>query len=89
MVVKIIIQMVQMKLEGSDEGIGSLIKDLEEPLESVELRMNIISEPRYAKAKGSEAIEEFRKYIEVLDLQKTNSHSAGDNMFNLFNNTKV
>ncbi|ESR61469.1 hypothetical protein CICLE_v10014623mg [Citrus x clementina] len=65
LVVKIIIQMVRMKLEGSDEGIGSLIKDLEEPLESIELRMNIISEPRYAKAKGSEAIEEFRKYIEA------------------------
>ncbi|XP_031272003.1 uncharacterized protein LOC116130385 isoform X2 [Pistacia vera] len=64
MVVKIIIEMVCMKLAGSDEGIGSLIKDLEEPLETVELRMNIISEPRHAKAKGSEAIETFRNYIE-------------------------
>ena len=66
MVVKIIIEMVRMKLEGSDEGIGSLIKDLEEPLESVELRMNITSELKHAKAKGSEAIEKFREYIEVL-----------------------
>lgn len=66
MVVKIIIEMVRMKLAGSDEGIGSLIKDLEEPLESVELRMNVISEPRHAKAKGSEAIEAFRNYIEVV-----------------------
>lgn len=66
MVVKIIIEMVHMKLAGSDEGIGSLIKDLEEPLESVELRMNVISEPRHAKAKGSEAIEAFRNYIEVV-----------------------
>lgn len=65
MVVKIIIEMVRMKLEGSDKGIGSLIEDLEEPLESVELRMNIISEPRHAKAKGAEAIETFRSYIEV------------------------
>ncbi|KAE9450378.1 hypothetical protein C3L33_17722, partial [Rhododendron williamsianum] len=64
MVVKIIIEMVRMKLEGSDEGIGSLIKDLEEPLESVELRMNVLSEPREAKAKAIEAIEEFRNYIE-------------------------
>ncbi|KAG8382748.1 hypothetical protein BUALT_Bualt05G0109500 [Buddleja alternifolia] len=55
MVVKIIIEMVRMKVEqGSEEGIGSLIKDLEQPLESVELRMNIISEPRFAKAKGVE-----------------------------------
>lgn len=66
MVVKIIIEMVRMKLEGSDnEGISSLIKDLEEPLESVELRMNILTEPRYAKAKGVEAIETFKDYIEV------------------------
>jgi hypothetical protein len=65
MVVKIIIEMVRMKLGGSDEGIGSLIKDLEEPYESVELRINIISEPRNAKAKGSEALETFRNYIEV------------------------
>lgn len=65
MVVKIIIEMVRMKLEGSDKGIGSLIEDLEEPKESVELRMNIVSEPRHAKAKGSEAIETFRTYIQV------------------------
>lgn len=67
MVVKIIIEMVRMKLEGSDEGIGSLIKDLEEPLESVELRMDVLSEPRQAKAKAIEAIEQFRNYIEVYE----------------------
>lgn len=67
MVVKIIIEMVRMKLAGSDEGIGSLIKDLEEPLESVELRMNVISEPKHAKAKGVEAIEAFRNYLEVFN----------------------
>ncbi|KAJ4710000.1 phosphomannomutase/phosphoglucomutase [Melia azedarach] len=78
MVVKIIIEMVRMKLEGSDEGIGSLIKDLEEPLEYVELRMNIISEPRYAKAKGSEAIETFRKYIEEGQLPGWELDSCGD-----------
>ena len=66
MVVKIIIEMVRMKLAGLDDGIGSLIKDLEEPFESVEMRMNIISEPREAKAKGVQAIETFRTYIEVL-----------------------
>lgn len=66
MVVKIIIEMVRMRLTGSKEGIGSLIEDLEEPLEAVELRLNILSEPRDAKAKGIEAIETFRQYIEVL-----------------------
>lgn len=65
MVVKIITEMVRMKLEGSEGGIHSLIKDLEEPLESAELRMVILSEPRYAKAKAFEVIEAFKTYIEV------------------------
>ncbi|KAL5553214.1 hypothetical protein UlMin_040615 [Ulmus minor] len=78
MVVKIIIEMVRMKLEGSDEGIGSLIKDLEEPLESVELRMNIISQPRDAKARGIEAIETFRKYIEEGKLEGWELDACGD-----------
>lgn len=65
MVVKIIIEMVRMKLEGSEEGIGSLIKELEEPVEAVELRMDVKSEARYAKAKAVEIIEQFRNYIEV------------------------
>lgn len=67
MVVKIIIEMVRMKLEGSEEGIGSLIKELEEPLEAVELRMDVKSEARFAKAKAVEIIEQFRNYIEVRD----------------------
>ncbi|XP_057753601.1 uncharacterized protein LOC130973180 [Arachis stenosperma] len=80
MVVKIIIEMVRMKLAGSadDEGIGSLIKDLEEPCESVELRINIISEARDAKAKGSEAIETFRKYIEEGKLKGWDLDACGD-----------
>lgn len=65
MVVKIIIEMVRMKLGGSEEGIGSLIGDLEEAPESVELRMNVLSEPRFAKAKAVEVIEQFRIYVEV------------------------
>ncbi|QCD82928.1 uncharacterized protein LOC114176962 [Vigna unguiculata] len=78
MVVKIIIEMVRMKLAGSDEGIGSLIKDLEEPYESVELRINIISEPQHAKAKGSEAIQTFRNYIEEGRLSGWELDSCGD-----------
>lgn len=66
MVVKIIIEMVRMKLTGSDEGVGNIIKDLEEPAESIELRINVVSEPRYAKEKAIEAIETFREYVEVL-----------------------
>ncbi|KAK3016927.1 hypothetical protein RJ639_006916 [Escallonia herrerae] len=78
MVVKIIIEMVRMKLEGSNEGIGSLIKDLEEPPESVELRMNILSEPRHAKAIAVEAIEQFRNYIEEGRLKGWDLDSCGD-----------
>ncbi|KAL4303926.1 hypothetical protein GQ457_10G027070 [Hibiscus cannabinus] len=78
MVVKIIIEMVRMKLEGSNEGIGSLIKDLEEPSESVELRMNIISEAKHAKARGTELIEAFRSYIEEGQLEGWELDSCGD-----------
>ncbi|KAL8267578.1 hypothetical protein R6Q59_004922 [Mikania micrantha] len=78
MVVKIIIEMVRMKLEGSNEGIGSLIKDLEEPLESVELRMNILSEPKYAKAQAIEIIETFKTYIEEERLAGWELDACGD-----------
>ncbi|KAL3582245.1 hypothetical protein D5086_016577 [Populus alba] len=78
MVVKIIIEMVRMKLAGSDEGIGSLMKDLEEPLESVELRMNIISEPRHAKARGMDAIETFRSFVEEGRIEGWELDSCGD-----------
>ncbi|XP_057973400.1 uncharacterized protein LOC131161576 [Malania oleifera] len=78
MVVKIIIEMVRMKLRGSDEGIGSLIKDLEQPLESLELRMNIISEPRHVKAKGTEAIQTFQDYVQEGRLEGWELDSCGD-----------
>ena len=65
MVVKILIEMVRMKLNGNEEGIGSLIKGLEEPLESVELRINIITQPKHAKDKGAQAVDALKKYIEV------------------------
>lgn len=65
MVVKILIEMVRMKLSGNEEGIGSHIKGLAEPLESVELRINIITQPKYAKEKGAQAVDALKKYIEV------------------------
>ncbi|WCJ33569.1 phosphoglucosamine mutase family protein [Euphorbia peplus] len=78
MVVKIIIEMVRMKLGGSDEGIGSLIQDLEEPVDAIELRMNVVSEPKHAKAKATEAIEKFRSYIEEGKLEGWELDSCGD-----------
>ncbi|WZZ68663.1 hypothetical protein YC2023_080033 [Brassica napus] len=53
-------------------------KDLEEPLESAGLRMNILSEPRDAKAKGIEAIETFRQYIEEGKLEGWELDSCGE-----------
>lgn len=70
MVVKIIIEMVRMRLAESDEGIGSLIRELEDPVESVELRMNIVTPSKDAKAKGTEAVETLRRFIEVYMLIK-------------------
>ncbi|KAL9259840.1 hypothetical protein AKJ16_DCAP01131 [Drosera capensis] len=78
MVVKIIIEMVKMKLSGSNEGIGSLIKDLEEPVESVELRMNVVSQPRHAKAKATEAIEAFRAFVQEGKIEGWELDSCGD-----------
>ncbi|CAN1848788.1 algC [Linum perenne] len=78
MVVKIIIEMVRMKLQGSNEGIGSLIKDLEQPLESAELRMNVISEPKDAKARAVEAIETFREFVEEGKIEGWELDSCGD-----------
>lgn len=78
MVVKIIIEMVRLKLAGSKDGIGSIIKDLEDPAESVELRMNIRAEPRYAKQRGIETIEMFKNYIEEGRLEGWELDSCGD-----------
>ncbi|XP_062228713.1 uncharacterized protein LOC133926704 isoform X2 [Phragmites australis] len=64
MVVKIIIEMVRMKLAGLEGGVGSLIMDLEEPAESELLRMNILGEPKHAKQRGTQAVETFKKYIQ-------------------------
>ncbi|XP_021855323.2 uncharacterized protein [Spinacia oleracea] len=78
MVVKIIIEMVRMRLSGSSEGIGNLIEDLEDPVESVELRMDVISEPRYAKTKAVEVIDTFRRYVEEDKLEGWMLDSCGD-----------
>ncbi|XP_010916818.1 uncharacterized protein [Elaeis guineensis] len=78
LVVKIIIEMVRMKLAGSDEGIGSFLKELEEPVESVELRMNILTQPKYAKEKGAEAVDTFKKFIEEGHLQGWELDACGD-----------
>ncbi|KAI0488909.1 hypothetical protein KFK09_028748 [Dendrobium nobile] len=78
MVVKIIIEMVRMRLAGSSKGIGSLIKDLEDPIESVELRMDVVAQPKYAKEKGAEAVEAFRKCVEEGKLEGWELDTCGD-----------
>ncbi|ONM54012.1 phosphoglucosamine mutase family protein [Zea mays] len=64
MVVKIIIEMVRMKLAGVEGGVGSLIRDLQEPAESVLLRMDVMGEPKDAKERATHAVEAFKNYIQ-------------------------
>uniref|UniRef100_A0A0D9WQB2 phosphoglucomutase (alpha-D-glucose-1,6-bisphosphate-dependent) n=1 Tax=Leersia perrieri TaxID=77586 RepID=A0A0D9WQB2_9ORYZ len=64
MVVKIIIEMVRMRLAGLEGSVGTLIIDLEDPAESVLLRMDILGEAKYAKTRGSQAVETFKNYIQ-------------------------
>ncbi|KAL2924706.1 Phosphomannomutase/phosphoglucomutase [Bienertia sinuspersici] len=78
MVVKIIIEMVRMRLSGSTQGVGSLIAELEEPLESVELRMDVVADPKYAKTKAVEVIEAFRQYVQEDKLEGWMLDSCGD-----------
>jgi hypothetical protein len=58
--------MVRMKLAGVEGGVGSLIADLEEPAESVLLRMDVLGEPKHAKQRATQAVEAFKKYIMVI-----------------------
>ncbi|KAK3129362.1 hypothetical protein QOZ80_6BG0478430 [Eleusine coracana subsp. coracana] len=78
MVVKIIIEMVRMKLAGLEGGVGSLIMDLEEPVESELLRMNILGEPKYAKQRGVQAVEAFKEYIQEDKLSGWELDDCGD-----------
>ncbi|EEC80611.1 hypothetical protein OsI_22972 [Oryza sativa Indica Group] len=63
-VVKIIIEMVRMRLVGLEGSVGTLIMDLEEPAESKLMRMNILGEAKYAKQRGTQAVETFRNHIQ-------------------------
>lgn len=63
--VKIIIEMVRMRLVGLEGSVGTLIMDLEEPAESKLMRMNILGEAKYAKQRGTQAVETFRNHIQV------------------------
>uniref|UniRef100_J3MDM8 phosphoglucomutase (alpha-D-glucose-1,6-bisphosphate-dependent) n=1 Tax=Oryza brachyantha TaxID=4533 RepID=J3MDM8_ORYBR len=78
MVVKIIIEMVRMRLQGLEGSIGSLIKDLEEPAESVLLRMNILGEAKYAKQRGAQAVQTFYNYIQERKLNGWVLDDCGD-----------
>uniref|UniRef100_A0A0D3GGP0 phosphoglucomutase (alpha-D-glucose-1,6-bisphosphate-dependent) n=1 Tax=Oryza barthii TaxID=65489 RepID=A0A0D3GGP0_9ORYZ len=64
MVVKIIIEMVRMRLVGLEGSVGTIIMDLEEPAESKLMRMNILGEAKYAKQRGTQAVETFRNHIQ-------------------------
>lgn len=65
--VKIVVQMVRLRLKGGDEPktVGSLIADLREPAESVELRIDVLSPPQHVKRRGAELLEAFRQFLMV------------------------
>ena len=60
LVTLLIVKAMQLKQEG--KTLGSVISDLKEPLESTEIRLNILDED--FRAKGQEAINLVRKYAE-------------------------
>ncbi|MCY6371391.1 phosphomannomutase/phosphoglucomutase [Clostridium ganghwense] len=62
LIAKILIKMAKIKLE-ENKSLHSLIKELEEPLESLELRMKIKSED--FKAYGNKIIEDLESYCET------------------------
>ncbi|PKA59152.1 phosphomannomutase [Apostasia shenzhenica] len=78
MVVKMIIEMVRTRLAGSSEGIGSLIEDLDEPIESVELRLDVRAQPKDAKHVAAEAVEAFRKSLQEGKLSGWELDACGD-----------
>lgn len=63
LIAKILIQMAKMRLAGQG-GVGSLIETLEEPLESKEFRLNILTED--FKSYGAKVLEGLRQYAVAL-----------------------
>lgn len=71
LVTVLIVKAMQMKQQGNT--LGTMIKDLKEPIESTEIRLNIL-DPDF-RAKGKETIQRVLDYANAAD----NWHIASDN----------
>jgi phosphomannomutase len=72
--VKIIIEMVRLRLEGDETGIGGLLADLETPVEEREFRLDFLDQTDYQSygAKVVESFAEFASGIEGWTVEETN-----------------
>lgn len=64
--VKIIIEMVRLRLQGDARGIGGLLETLESPLEENEFRLNFISRDGF-QAYGKTVVESFAEFANTVD----------------------
>jgi phosphomannomutase len=72
--VKIIIEMVRLRREGDDRGIGGLLADLETPVEEREFRLDFIDQADYQSygAKVVESFAEFASGVKGWTVEETN-----------------
>jgi phosphomannomutase len=64
--VKIIIEMVRMRLQGDARGIGGLLDDLETPREEDEFRLNFLDQSDF-QAYGKRVVEAFAEFAAGVD----------------------
>ncbi|KAI0565798.1 Alpha-D-phosphohexomutase [Gracilaria domingensis] len=72
--VKIIVEMVRMRLSGDERGIGGLLDGLDEPLEEKEFRLPFLDQGEY-QAYGANVVEAFADFAQNVDgwtLEDTN-----------------
>lgn len=64
--VKIIIELVRMRLRGDTLGIGGLLEGLDEPKEAIEFRLPFLDRSDY-KGYGTDVIEAFAEFAKTVD----------------------
>ncbi|CAN8076149.1 unnamed protein product, partial [Agarophyton chilense] len=64
--VKIIVEMVRLRLSGDQRGIGALLDGLDEPLEEKEFRLPFLDQSDY-QSYGAGVVEAFAKFAETVD----------------------
>lgn len=64
--VKIIIEMVRLRLQGDSRGIGGLLESLESPLEENEFRLNFIDKTDF-QGYGKNVVTAFAEFANTVD----------------------